>query len=158
MTPAKRTDTNTPKSMFSISMAVMSNRSSVPTHLSAGMEGGSLPRNSSPTVLRTFLAVAGWATFRGLASLCGLSSLSGPSSLLVPLSQVPSAHPFGTCQCLRHSDKSNKSSFWVSGCGRKVRSIGGPGRLLHRCNTCYIDSLLANDIADIAASAVHALS
>ena len=36
--------------------------------------------------------------------------------------------------------------------------LGGPGRLLHRCNTCYIDSLLANDIADIAASAVHALS
>ena len=36
--------------------------------------------------------------------------------------------------------------------------LGGPGRLLHRCNTCYVDSLLANDIADIAARAVHALS
>ena len=104
----------------------MSNRNSVATHLSVGMEGGSLLRNSNPTVLRTLLAVAAWATFKAQANLCGLSSLSGPSSLLVPFSQVLSAHPLGTCQCLRHSDKSNRSSFWVNGCGRKVRSIDVP--------------------------------
>ena len=36
--------------------------------------------------------------------------------------------------------------------------LGGPGRLLYTCKTCYVHSLLANDIADITASAVHALS
>ena len=64
--------------------------------------------------------------FSGLANLCGLSSLSGPSSLLVFVSQVPSALPLGTCQYLRHNDKSSRSSFWVKGCGRNVISIDVP--------------------------------
>ena len=41
--PAKRTDTNTAKSLFLISNAAMSSISSVAAHLPLGMEGGILP-------------------------------------------------------------------------------------------------------------------
>ena len=54
----------------------------------------------------------------------------------------PSAHPLGTWQCLRQSDKSNKSSFCVSGFGRMARSIDVPA-VTRRSFVAHIGGLFA---------------